>query len=150
VIGDIIHGRWSNIWNDAKTVASSIAGAVGKAVGAIPGIIKGLLKKIGSAAVSIGGAILSGIETGLGDLGSWLWDKIKSMIEGSDRLGRRRTRAERRPHAARAEASQAATRRRRRTRTLAAVSPERNRRSAYVRDRSRPAFAYALGAVRGL
>jgi phage-related protein len=87
LIGDIIHGRWSDVWADAERIVGRISGAVSRAVGSIPGLIRGLLGKIENAAVSIGKAILTGIETGLGDLGSWLWDKIKSMIESAIGIG---------------------------------------------------------------
>jgi hypothetical protein len=87
LVGDIIHGRWAAVWHDAGAIVGKIGGVVGSAIRAIPGVIRGLLGKVSGAAVSIGEAILHGIETGLGDLGSWLWDKIRSMIEGAIGIG---------------------------------------------------------------
>jgi phage-related protein len=76
LIGDLIHGRWSKIWDDLKTIVSH-------AFDAVVAIVKGYVTIVFDAAVAIGKALTEGILHGLGDIASSVKNHVVGGVTGA-------------------------------------------------------------------
>jgi len=75
--GDLIHGRWSKLWDDLKSIISH-------ALDAVVTLEKTIMKDVYDAALAIGKAILDGIKDGFEslwhDFTGWASDKAHALV----------------------------------------------------------------------
>lgn len=84
LVNDLIHGKWSKLWGDAKQIVSGVITAIEGWFAGLPKHLLGLVGNIGSAALSMGKAIASGILHGItgaaGDVANFAKSIVNSLI----------------------------------------------------------------------
>lgn len=79
VIGGLIHGDWSQVWQGIKQI-------VGGVMGQIRAILHGYISILGSVASAVGNAIWNGIKAGGTAVLNWLIGKLNQIVDAYNKV----------------------------------------------------------------
>lgn len=73
LIGDLIHGRWGQVWNDLKNI-------VGKAWDAVKTLISGEVQILATIGEKVGKELINGVKNGIEGAAKGVYDSAKNFV----------------------------------------------------------------------